>query len=229
MIDSNLVDLVSKKKKLLIAALTLIAENKGYKYSTSYTHLLYLLDIIIIINKNTIFLRYEHLKHFKILKYFPNPNNLLLLSRYITSWYQKFKPNKVNLMYFLHECLFPLKVFTFGKNIVIILHKFSSLFKSYRLKRLLKENKRIKFPIIKHDHKKKKLKTLQIPAKENLKSRSDFVFVVTTSLLRANIIESLKIGYNVPGSSNNSPICEVAIVAEVKTHWLPTLFAVIRN
>lgn len=65
-------------------------------------------------------------------------NNLPLLLRFITSWFQKFNPNKASLVYFLRECLFPLRVSTSGEISYTILYEFSGLFKSHDLKELSK-------------------------------------------------------------------------------------------
>lgn len=114
MADSNFLGPpLSKKKKLLVG---------GHKYSNLYTDILYLLSITPVSSSGIIPSEY---KHTKVSEYFPKPNNLPLLSRYITSWFQKFKPNEASLVHFLHECLFPLKISTSGKNIVTILHEFS--------------------------------------------------------------------------------------------------------
>lgn len=126
----------SKKKKRFLSNITSIAESGGYTYSRLYQNILYQLGITIEDNNGLIFLENEHTK---LPKYFQELNNLFLFLRYITSWFQKFHPNKGSLVYFLREYLFLLKVSTFGKNILTMLYKFSNPFKSYDLKELSKK------------------------------------------------------------------------------------------
>lgn len=172
MADSNFLGPLSKKKKLLVATSASIAESGGHKYSNLYTDILYLLSITSVSSSGIIPSEY---KHTKVPEYFPKPNNLPLLSRYITSWFQKFKPNEASLVHFLRECLFPLKISTSGKNIVTTLHEFSGPFKSHDLQELLRGNKEIKFPIIRRPPDQKESKILQTPAEEDFRSRSDFL------------------------------------------------------
>ena len=171
MADSNFLGPLSKKKKLLVATSASIAESGGHKYSNLYTDILYLLSNTFV-SSGIIPSEY---KHTKVSEYFPKPNNLPLLSRYITSWFQRFKPNEASLVHFLRECLFPLKISTSGKNIVTTLHEFSGPFKSHDLQELLRGNKEIKFPIIRRPPDQRESKILQTPAEEDFRSRSDFL------------------------------------------------------
>lgn len=102
-------------------------------------------------------------------------------------------------------------------------------YKSHDLKKLLRGNKKIKFSIIKRNLKQEKSKTLSMPIKENFRSRSNFVFAATISLLRANVMKNFKIGYNISDLSNNSSTCAVAIVVKVKVHCLLISFTAARN
>lgn len=120
-----------KKKKVFSTNITLIAKNKFYKYSRLSQDILYQIGIIIEDNNDIIFSKH---KYIELLKYFRKSNNLLLLSGYIISWFQKFDPNEISLVHFLCKCLFTLKVSIFNKNFFIILHEFSSSFKSHDLK-----------------------------------------------------------------------------------------------
>ena len=116
----------------------------------------------------------------------------------MTSWFERFKPNEASLVYFLRECLFPLKVSTSGENTVTILHEFSGPFKSHDLQELSRGNEGIRLPIIKRHHDQEISKILQTPAEEDLRSRSDFVFAATTSLFTEDVLSNFSIVTNVP-------------------------------
>lgn len=156
-------------------------------------------------------------------------NNLPLLLGFITSWFQNFNPNKASLVYFLRECLFPLKVSTSGENSYIILHEFSGPFKFHDLKELSKGDEGIRFPFVKCLGNQPKLNILQTPAEEDLRLRADFVFAASTSLISKKVMFKMNFAINVPCLSSNFPTCEVAISAEVKANSLQTSFADAKN
>ena len=226
MTNSRSVGPSSKKRKLFLANVTSIAESGGHKYSRSFQDILYQIGITTEDNNGIIPSEHEHTE---LPEYFPEANNLPLLSGYITSWFQKFDPNEASLVHFLRECLFPLKVSTSGENLYIILHKFSGPFKSHDLKELSKWDKGIQFPIVKCHGNRPKSNILQTLAKEDLRSRSDFVFAASTSLLSEEVTFKMSLAANVPCLSSNSPTCGVAIVAEVKANSLQTSFAAAKN
>ena len=216
----------SKKRKLLSANITSTAESGGHKYSILLQDILYQLGITTEDDNGIIPSKHEHTE---LPEYFPELNNLPLLSGYITSWFQKFDPNEASLVHFLRECLFPLKVSTSGENLYTILHEFSGPFKSHDLKELLKEDEGIKFPIVKCHGNQPKSDILQTPAEEDLRSRSDFVFAASTSLLSKKVMLKMSLAANVPCLSSNPSTCGVAIVAEVKANSLQTSFAAAKN
>ena len=216
----------SKKRKLLSANITSIAKSGGHKYSTSFQDILYQLGITSEDNNGIIPSEHEHTE---LPEYFPEPNNLPLLSRYITSWFRKFDPNEASLVHFLRECLFALKVSTSGDNSFTILHEFSGLFKSHDLKKLLKGNEEIRFPFVKYLDNQPKSNILQTPTEEDLRSRADFVFAASTSLISKKVLIKMNLATNAPCLSSNSPTCGVAIVAEVKVNLLPTSYAAAKN
>ena len=209
----------SKKRKLLSANITLILKSGD---SSSFQDILYQIGITIKDDNGIIPLEHEHTE---LPEYFPEPNNLLLLLGYITSWFQKFDSNEASLVYFLRECLFPLKVSTFGENSFTIRHEFPSPFKFHNLKDLSEEDERIRFPFVKCLGNQPKSDILQTSAEEDLRIRADFVFAVSTSLISEKVRVKMRIAANVPCLSRNYPTCGVAIVAEVKANSLQTSFA----
>lgn len=226
MTNSKSVGPSSKKRKRLSSNIISIAESGGHKYSRSYQDILYQLGITTEDDNGLIPSEYEHTE---LPEYFPEPNNLTLLSGYITSWFQKFHPNEASLVYFLRECLFPLKVSTSGESIFTILHEFSGPFKSHDLKELSKGDEGIRFPLVKCHGNQLRSNILQTPAEEDLRSRSDFVFAASNSLFSEDVTFRINLAVNVPCLSSNSPTCAVAIVAEVKANSLQTSFAAAKN
>ena len=218
--------LSSKKRKLLSANVTSIAESGGHKYSRSSQDILYRIGVTT--GDGRAIIPSEH-EHTELPEYFPEPNNLPLLTGYITSWFQKFDPNEASLVHFLCECLFPLKVSTSAENLFTILHEFSGPFKSHDLTELSKGDEGIRFPLVKCHGNQPKSNILQTPAEEDLRSRSDFVFAASTSLLSHEVMQIMSLAFNVPCLSSNSLTCGVAIVAEVKANSLQTSFAAAKN
>lgn len=104
----NLSKIFEKKKTYL--AFPSIAQIRSHKYSTLYMKILYYFSISDIDGMGIIFLVPENVK---ISKYFLEFKDLFLLSEFIKSWFEKFQPNKVSLIYYLCKYLFSLNVFTF--------------------------------------------------------------------------------------------------------------------
>lgn len=133
------------------------------------------------------------------------------------------------MVYFLRKYLFLLKVSISSKNLYTILYNSSNLFKSYNLKKLLKKDKKIKFPIVKYHGNQPKLNILQIFTQNNFRSWFDFVFTISTFLFNKKIILKISLAVNISFLSSNSTICKIAIVVEVEANFLQTLFAAIKN
>ena len=77
---------------------------------------------------------------------------------------------------------------TSGENSYTIFHKFSSPFKSHDLKELSKGDEGIRFPFVKCLGNQPKSNILQTPAEEDLRSRPDFVFAASTSLISKKVM-----------------------------------------
>lgn len=137
---SSSVNVFSGEKKSN-STLESIAKSRGHKYSRLYINLLYSIGISPINQEATIPSNLKETE--EVRKYFPVPNNLPSFSNLMKSRFEKFQPNKVNLMHFLCECLFLLKVSIFNENNFIILFKFPDLFKSHKLHDLERGDKRI--------------------------------------------------------------------------------------
>ena len=223
---SNYASPCSKKKKFLSIKIILIVNNGSHKYNSLFQAILYKMGITTEDDNGIISSEYEYIKP---PEYFPESNNPPLFSRYITSWFQTFDLNEVSLIHFLYECLFPLKVSISGENSFIILHKFSSLFKFHNLENLSKENKKIRFFFINYLDNEIKLDILQSLTKKDLRTRANFVFATSTSLISKNIKTILVLATNVPCLSSNFPTCGVAILVEVKANSFLTSFATTKN
>lgn len=70
----------SKKKKLLSINIISITKSGGHKYSISFQDILYQLGITTEDDNSIISSKHEYIE---LPKYFPKPNNFLLLSRYM--------------------------------------------------------------------------------------------------------------------------------------------------
>ena len=215
---------ISKKRKTC-STLTSIAEIGGHKYSTSYTDTLYRLGISDVDGAGIV---PSVLGDAEVSKYFPEPKDLPLLSGFMKSWFEKFQPNEASLVNFLCECLFPLNVSTSDQNNITLLHEFSGPFKSHNILELMRGDEGIRYPIVKRDPLQKESTSLQTPAEEDLRSRSDFVFAASTDWAGGKFSYDILVS-DVPCLSNNRLTCAVAIVAEVKATFSQTSVAAAKN
>lgn len=70
---------------------------------------------------------------------------------------------------------------------------------------------------------------LQIFIQNDLKSWSDIIFAISTSLFNKKIILKISLAANIPCLFSNSTTYEIAIIAKVKANSLQTSFAAIKN
>ncbi|MCJ1345292.1 hypothetical protein MMC31_003498 [Peltigera leucophlebia] len=230
MTDSDPVGPVAKKKKLA-KDLSLVATTGGLKNSTSYAHSLHLLGI-------------QDLEEVGIFPSVPDPteecnldtesklvtapSDLSSLSTYMEKWFLEVNPNEATLVVFLYTCLFLPKMDPSSVGKATIIFEFSGPFKSHNLHELVRGEQAIKFPLVKRDLFKKASNTLQTPAEVDLRSRSDFVFAALAEFY-VQSIRKLTDSFSIPGISDNSYYCAVAIVAEVKATSSPRSFTAAKS
>ena len=134
-------------------------------------------------------------------------------------WFQEFEPNEATLVHLLGERLFLQKISIPGEPHVAILYEFSGPFKSHDLQELKRGDEGVKYPFIKHVQDEEKFESLQTPANEDLRARSDFVFAASLNWFREEVRLGIKLRgktFSVPCVSNNLRSCAVAIAVEVK-------------
>ena len=208
MTDYDAVGPVAKKRKL--------ASTGGLKNSISYAHSLYLLGIQDLKKSGIIPSVPEECNlDTEVSKLVTAASDLPSLSTYMKKWFLRFKPNDALLTVFLCRCLFLPEVDTSSEEKVTLLFEFPGPFKSHNLHELVRGEQAIKFPLVKRDPFRKAWDTLQTPAEVDLRSRSDFVFAASTEVY-VKLIQTLTDSFSIPGVSDNSYYCAVAIVAEVK-------------
>lgn len=103
--------------------------------------------------------------------------------------------------------------------------EFLGPFGTHNLRELLRGDEAIEYPIIKYDPIQEKLEWLQTPAPDDLRSRSDFVFAASITILDETIRLQVQLAtagkFRFPCLSNDLRCCAVAIVAEAKATALP--------
>ena len=226
MTDSDAVGSVAKKRKIP-ETLPSIAPSGGHEYSTSYAHTLYLLGISPLNVKGKVPSAPDH----------PEVSNLVLatsdlpsLSTFMKKRMLKFKPNEATFVIFLCRCLFLPKMS--DEPDVMMLHEFSGPFKSHDLHELVRGDQAIKYPLVKRYPFKEEPDVLQTLAATDLRSRSDFVFAVSTNCFGQRFrhdIEMTARDFPIPGLSNDLLCCAVAIVAEAKPDSSPASVTAARN
>lgn len=128
-------------------------------------------------------------------------------------------------MDFLCRYLFQPKLPASSEVKVAMLFEFSGPFKTHDIHELVRGDQAIKFPLVKRDPFRPALETLQAPAKVDLRSRSDFVFVVSAKSYFPAAVQINSKDYSISGISDNYCCCAVSIAAEVKATSSPSSFS----
>lgn len=165
----------SKKKRKLqdMDKIPSIASSQSPKSSPSYSALLYRLGIF----QDEAMVTIPPVSgQIPVRQYFPEPTDIPLVSHHITSWFSRCEPNEATLVQTICQHLFPWNIHISDETPIFLLFEFLGPFKAHNIRELLKGDKAIKYPLVKCDSSQEKSEWLQTPAKDDLRSRSDFFF-----------------------------------------------------